>query len=148
VERLSDYAGHHFLSPATQVVWGAASNLDTGEGRYNLIEWQVPLPTEVSEPLALSVEVPALGPAMPNPFLSLAAIPFELAGRAPVSLAIFDVGGRRVRSLIDAELRASGRHVAAWDGRDDSGVPVASGVYLYRTQSGRFRETRRIALLR
>lgn len=149
VERLGDYTGHHFLTPQTQVVWGAASDLDTGEGRYNLVEWRVPLVTGAKDPRALTgTGVAALGSAKPNPFRSLTAIPFELAGEARVSLAIFDVRGRRVRSLIDTEVRAPGRHFAAWDGREDSGRPVASGVYLYRIQSGRMSETRGMVLLR
>jgi hypothetical protein len=52
-----------------------------------------------------------------------------------------------VRVLID-EARAAGRYTEKWDGRDDAGRAVASGVYFYRVEAGAFGETRKMVLLR
>ena len=70
---------------------------------------------------------------VPNPFQSRTTITFDLARRAPVSLAVYDVAGRRVRSLIDGgtELEA-GAHTAEWNGLDESGRRVAAGLYFGR----------------
>jgi flagellar hook assembly protein FlgD len=57
------------------------------------------------------------------------------------------VAGRRVRALLDGQ-RAAGLHQAAWDGRDDAGRAVASGVYFYRLQAAGRVETRRMLLLK
>jgi len=66
--------------------------------------------------------------AAPNPFRARAAVSFELPSRQPVRLAIFDPSGRLCRTLIDGGVEA-GRHVSTWDGRDDEGRALASGVY-------------------
>jgi hypothetical protein len=83
----------------------------------------------------------------PNPFNPATRIPFELTRGGRVALSVFDVAGHRVRALLDQELPA-GLHEAAWDGRDDAGQAVASGVYLYRMQAGTRTETRRMVLLK
>jgi hypothetical protein len=72
-----------------------------------------------------------LGLAVPNPLADRTTIAFELARPSRARLAVYDVGGRLVRLLLDAE-RAAGRHVAAWDARDDRGRSVGSGVYFVR----------------
>jgi flagellar hook assembly protein FlgD len=64
-----------------------------------------------------------------------------------VGLSVFDVAGRRVRAVLERVLPA-GLHEIEWDGRDDAGRPVASGVYFYRMQSGPQTETRRMVLLK
>jgi hypothetical protein len=68
---------------------------------------------------------------VPNPLADRTTIAFELARPSRARLAVYDVGGRLVRLLLDAE-RAAGRHVAAWDARDDRGRSVGSGVYFVR----------------
>ncbi len=70
----------------------------------------------------------------PNPFTSSTQISFELYRHAAaVQLTLYDVLGRKMRTLVSTALPA-GQHRAAWDGRDDLGRPSASGVYLYRLQ--------------
>ena len=71
----------------------------------------------------------------PNPFHDRATITFDVGEAGPVTLAIYDVRGRRVRTLLDGALPA-GPHRAAWDGRDDAGRAVASGLYVYRLRVG------------
>jgi len=76
-------------------------------------------------------------PAWPNPAHEITNWKLDLPRAATVRLEVFDVGGRRVRSVWNGPL-AGGRHVLEWDGRDDLRRPVASGVYLVRvvTPSG------------
>lgn len=86
-------------------------------------------------------------PNLPNPFNPSTAIRFALPQSAPVRLVIYDVRGRRVRSLLDATLE-SGFHRREWDGRDDEGRLVASGVYLVQLRSGAIDQSRRMVLVR
>jgi len=76
-----------------------------------------------------------LAPGMPNPVRSFARIAFFLPGEdeTPAVLTIHDALGRRVRTLIN-QAQAPGAHTAIWDGSNDSGRPVASGVYFYRLE--------------
>jgi len=85
----------------------------------------------------------------PNPFNPTTEIRFTVPGSAsaPITLAIFDLHGRHVRGLVDAMLGA-GMHTARWDGRDERGRPVASGVYIYELVVSGRREARRMVLIR
>jgi len=70
----------------------------------------------------------------PNPFISTTAISFSLpSGREPASLTVYDVAGRKVRTLVDDRLDA-GPHTAAWDGKDSRGHRVAPGIYFCRLE--------------
>jgi hypothetical protein len=84
---------------------------------------------------------------VPNPFNPSTTIVFELAASGPVELRVFDVAGRTVRHLVNAEL-SSGRHEAHWDGRDDGGRAMPGGVYLYRLVSGAETAAQRMVLLK
>jgi hypothetical protein len=66
----------------------------------------------------------------PNPFARQTAIRFGLAQGGRASIGVFDVQGRRVRSLVDGDLPA-GEHAVSWDGIDDQGRQAAAGVYFY-----------------
>ena len=84
----------------------------------------------------------------PNPARPTTRIDFAIGHSGPVRLVVFDVSGRRVRTLVDSPL-AAGAHRAAWDGRDERGAMAASGVYFYRLESdGRGSQTRRLVLRR
>jgi subtilisin family serine protease len=73
--------------------------------------------------------------AVPNPFNPATDIHFSLPHRRPVSLRIYDVAGRLVRTLIQREM-AAGVHQERWDGRGEQGQGVASGIYYARLQAG------------
>ena len=90
----------------------------------------------------------ALHPCYPNPFNPRTTISYDLQIRAPVTLAVYDVAGKRVKTLIDAEVTGAGRHQRIWDGRDESGRVVASGVYFYRLDAGAYSQTRRMVMLK
>ncbi|MFN0151176.1 MAG: choice-of-anchor B family protein [bacterium] len=87
----------------------------------------------------------ALLPNSPNPFNPHTAISFDLARDGQAQLSIFSLEGRRVRTLVKSALPA-GRHSVAWDGRDERGNSVASGVYLMRLESGKETAARKIVL--
>ena len=85
----------------------------------------------------------------PNPFGSTTRIAFgiDANAQARVSLEVFDAVGRRVRTLVTDEL-VSGTQTVGWDGRDDRGQAVASGVYFYRLTAPQGVVTRRMTLVR
>jgi len=74
--------------------------------------------------------------ASPNPFRGETAIRYELAARSRVTFHIYDVGGHRVRALETGAERPPGTHGLIWDGRDDQGRALASGIYLGRLTAG------------
>ncbi len=83
----------------------------------------------------------------PNPFNPVTTIQFVVSRDAQVSLRVFDVQGRAVRTLIDSYISA-GPRVVGWDGKDDGGRSLASGTYFLRLQGGGTFLTRTINLVR
>jgi hypothetical protein len=84
---------------------------------------------------------------VPNPFNPTTTIRFDLARDSHVELQIFDVSGRRVRRLVDANLGAARGIAEIWNGMNDGGHRVTSGVYLYRLTAGDFSATRKMIVL-
>ncbi len=97
------------------------------------------------------IDTPAVGQLLeqnyPNPFNPATEIDYEVPTRGRVTIDIFDAGGRRVASLIDETL-AAGSYTSSWNGRDDSGRPLASGTYFYQIQIGERRESRKALLVK
>lgn len=91
---------------------------------------------------------PALIGNAPNPFGLSTQIGFRLPGPTKVTLRIYDLQGREVRLLTRQESFPAGASAVRWDGRDDAGRPLASGIYLCRLDIGSTKETLRISLLR
>lgn len=89
----------------------------------------------------------ALEPNYPNPFNPATTIRYRLPRPEHVRLTIYNLAGQTVRTLLNAPLPA-GVHTGVWDGRDDRGREVASGVYLYRLSAGDFIQTRKMILIR
>jgi hypothetical protein len=85
--------------------------------------------------------------AWPNPFNPSTAIRFDLAADGPVRLRVYDLSGRRLRTLVD-ETRQAGHHELVWDGRDGSGRELPSGVYFLRMQADGKEEATRLVLLK
>ncbi len=110
------------------------------------ITFSVPVQTGIGDPPAAGA-MASLGDAFPNPFNPETTIPFTLASEARVTLKIYDAAGRNVRTLVDSE-RPAGRQSAAWDGKNDTGVPVASGVYFVRLDARGAPPARKIVVVR
>jgi hypothetical protein len=83
----------------------------------------------------------------PNPFNPTTTIAFSLAEAGPVQLSVYDVSGRLVKTLLNRNMQAK-RHTVDWNGTDSRGNPVASGVYFYRLNTGRFSSTRKMLILK
>ena len=93
---------------------------------------------------------PALHQNIPNPFNASTLIPWRLPDELAadgLSLVIFDLAGQRVRTFGPGEIHRGTNHIT-WNGRNDSGESVASGVYIYRLQGKRFTLSRKLLLLR
>jgi hypothetical protein len=84
----------------------------------------------------------------PNPFNPSTTIGFIVGQRTPVTLKIFNVLGQEVRTLLSGQIKSAGEHFAVWDGLNNAGAPVSSGVYLYRLQAGDVVKTRRMLFLK
>ena len=83
----------------------------------------------------------------PNPFNSSTAIAFDLPRQGAVELTVYTIAGQQVATLVRG-IRAAGHYRITWDGRNDAGAALASGVYLYRLRIGSQVETRKMLLLR
>ncbi len=88
-----------------------------------------------------------LFPASPNPFNPTTSIAYSLDRESDVEIAVYDVAGRRVRTLVNDRVSA-GRHETSWDGRDRAGNQVASGVYMYVLKAGDVVEAKRMVLIK
>ena len=89
----------------------------------------------------------ALQQNQPNPFNAATAIAFSLEQTGYVSLVIYDLLGRKVRTIVDEDLSSSS-HTATWDGKDDYGANVTTGVYFYRLTAGNQVSSRKMLLLK
>jgi hypothetical protein len=86
----------------------------------------------------------------PNPFNPSTTIQYDIpagVGRLPVEISIYDIRGRLIKKLVDQE-KESGSYQVHWDGKDDMGVEVGSGICLYRIEAGNFISTRKMVLVR
>jgi hypothetical protein len=73
----------------------------------------------------------------PNPFNPTTTIGYFLGKQSPVSISVYDILGRHVRTLVD-DFQSPGRHVVFWDGTGSTGATVSTGVYFYRMRAGNF----------
>jgi hypothetical protein len=84
----------------------------------------------------------------PNPFNPNTRLRFSIPRAAAVDLAIYDVHGQLIKNLILHEGYAPGKYAAEWDGTNNAGMKVASGVYFSRLQVGQFSATKKMALVK
>jgi hypothetical protein len=98
-----------------------------------------------------SVEMPGVelapNPNRPNPFNPDTKIEFDLPATTEVSLHIYDVAGRRIRTLMSRTMEV-GPHSVMWDGRNDRGHRVSSGIYFCRLRAEKRTPTRTMVLLK
>ena len=89
----------------------------------------------------------ALLPNYPNPFNPATTIRYQIASQEHVQLRVYDVNGALVRTLVN-ESRAAGAYSLEWNGTDDKGSPVSSGVYFYKLTAGGFSDVRKMTLVK
>jgi len=82
----------------------------------------------------------------PNPFNPSTVIGFELPKAADVTLTVFNVHGQQIKTLVSGQMTA-GAHQAVWDGTNDMGVKVASGIYFYKMTAGDFQARNKMILM-
>ena len=91
----------------------------------------------------------ALHQNFPNPFNPDTTIKYDLAESADVTLQIYNVLGQVVRTLVASEAQNAGRYQIRWNGMDDRGVSVSSGIYFYKISAdGKFQNVRKLMLLK
>jgi hypothetical protein len=120
-----------------------------GDGWYvDDVSVDVFLNTGVSGgPVGTPVTKNYLASARPNPTFGPARIIYQLAAPGAVSLSVYNVAGRLVRTL-ENSVKKAGSHTVTWDGRDSGGNRVANGVYLYRLTASNYTATRKLTIVR
>ncbi len=83
----------------------------------------------------------------PNPFNPTTKIKYSIAQAASVQLVVYNVAGQRIRSLVN-ETKPAGTYTEIWDGKNDGGRSVATGIYFYRFMAGGYSEVKKMILLR
>jgi hypothetical protein len=90
----------------------------------------------------------ALSHAYPNPFNPVTKIAYSVKEAGPVTIAVYNVAGKVVRTLMDTEVDAGTRGTVTWNGANDSGEKCASGVYFYRIAAPGFLESHKMIMLK
>jgi hypothetical protein len=160
---LSSHPWFDIVDAVAPLKASAAGRAIANQPRENLLSsvLSATLPPEDQEPVDPTsvpdddeIHVPhytALYQNAPNPFNPMTRIEFDLARDGQVSLKIYDVAGRLVRMLIDAPLtrgRYTGERAAVWDGFDNAGHRVSSGVYFYRLNAPNFVATKKMVMMK
>ncbi len=121
-------------------VWKVAHTDTWQDGTYQLTVG--PDVSAIDDPITLP-HVTTLVGVHPNPFRPHTTLTYELVAGGPAKLEIYDVLGRRVRTLMNRN-QPAGRHEATWDGCDEAGRQVPSGTYLLRFSAGEIRVLRKV----
>ena len=120
----------------------------TYDSSGNILRLRIGAPEAVDADAEADVpRVFALQPNYPNPFNPTTTIEYQIPRPSRVHVSVYDLLGRRIALLEDADLTA-GNHAVTWDGRSADGTPAASGVYLYRIRAGEFVKSRTMVLLK
>jgi subtilisin family serine protease len=159
---LVDSAGNSVASGATATDDPEVATYATpapGNYQWKVVAYDNPNPSQAytiasvqcHSTATLGVDVPgrtglSLAQNAPNPFFRSSTIRFALPQAGPVSLVVFDVSGRRLRTLADGPMEP-GVHQRVWDGRTDGGTRVHAGVYFYRLVTNRGALSRQMILL-
>ena len=99
------------------------------------------------DPASLIPDVFALHQNYPNPFNPVTQIRYDLPEDSYVSITIYDIMGRNIKSLVNTD-QAAGYRSVRWNATNDLGEPVSAGMYIYMIQAGEFRQTKKMVLLK
>ena len=83
----------------------------------------------------------------PNPFNPITTLRYDLPENSLVTITIYDMLGRQVKTLMD-QIQEAGYRSVIWDATNDYGKPVSAGIYLYQIQAGEYISTKKIVLLK
>ncbi|MBD3335246.1 MAG: T9SS type A sorting domain-containing protein [Candidatus Eisenbacteria bacterium] len=137
-----NFLGNGTLGQSTPPSVSASPDHTLYAGFWKRIMW---LLTDV-EPPELESYVTRLHQNIPNPFEDATTIRYSVAHESPVEIAVYDISGRCVRTLVKGTA-APGAYSIVWDGRNDSGIPATSGVYFYRFSVGSYTSVKRMLVL-
>ena len=119
------------------------SALTWGGHTDNFCDWRN---VDVKEPGVVPAVVTSLGQAFPNPMNPTATIKYTIGTPGKVQLRVFDVSGRVIRTLVD-EAKTAGAYSVIWDGKNDGGDRVASGVFFYQLNAPGTELNKKIVIL-
>jgi hypothetical protein len=140
---ISAIADHN---PSVVILFELESNSSGTAGGWNIDD--VIVGNDLAPGSTASESVPLAGEAVlydswPNPFAGLATIPYYTSDNGTAELAIYDQTGNRIRVLVSG-YQVSGMHQAVWDGKNENGQLVPSGIYFYRLQTEKSIITKRL----
>jgi hypothetical protein len=150
------YADHNgngsYNSPPTDHAWRQEIAQTSGDYVLDFVHntnfVDIGFPTAIDAPLADGMPVTyRLQQNYPNPFNPSTTIRFDLPAAGSITLAVFNNLGQRIRTLVENNM-AAGSHEVVWDGRDEAGMTMSSGVYFYQIHSESFREVKRMLLVK
>ena len=144
-----------FLAAGTATFQLASISMsDPGAVDVPFVQWTPEEPTAIGDEALAAAVLPrafSLSQSAPNPFNPSTTISFDIRGdgaaAAHVSLKVYNVRGKMVKTLVD-EFKPAGRYSIQWNGRSDNGALMASGVYFYRLKTRDFEQTRKMVLLK
>jgi len=144
------YYAYHFLKKGSFSHEGRINGGEWIEGRTdpirlaNYLEYVVGIEPK---PAGQTLDEFTLFQNYPNPFNSNTVISYQLASSSEVELKIYNLLGQNIRKLVGIK-QPAGTHQIEWDGKDDFGKDVASGVYVYQIKSNNFIKSRKMLLIR
>lgn len=149
VEKTFDLTSYVTLTDAVQLRFvaadeGSGSLVEAGVDDFLLTAFVPPVTAVPEDEIAGRIGILSCAP---NPFNPKATIVYRVPDRTPVSLVVFDVRGRRVRTLVSGTVDA-GEHQAVFDGLDDRGHVLASGLYFAQLKTPTMMQYRKMTLLK
>ena len=144
-EHLGSYIGKLTLNHSSSLFSDTRYDYWAGQTIYGQFNYWGIFVSEIDDLETLKSS--ALAQNYPNPFNPDTLIRFTLAKDADVSVNIYNIKGQLVKTLVN-DHRKAGEHQVSWNGIDDNGTPVGSGVYLYRMQTNEYLSTKRMILLK
>jgi hypothetical protein len=109
--------------------------------------YQIPLPELDTHWESTQLVEFTLSQNYPNPFNPVTALRYDLPEDAMVNITIYDMMGRIVKTMVNAQQNAGYKSVI-WDATNNAGQPVSAGLYLYTIQAGAFRQTKKMVMLK
>lgn len=130
-----DWTDQEVATGQTYYYWLESCDLDGTSGFYGPVSVTLGEGGEGGDTPEV-VLVTELYDNYPNPFNPMTTISFYLAEDADVTLRVYNITGQHVKTLIKGQAMASAQHTVSWNGTDDQGHPVGSGVFFYRLNAG------------
>lgn len=143
LETIEPFYGEYLIESGQYFYAVTAADVHWNESDFSeVVGVTVNIQDEVDIPVAY-----ALRQNYPNPFNPLTTVRYDLPERANVTVTIYDILGRKVRTLVQG-LEEPGFKSAIWDGTNDTGEPVSTGLYYYQIKAVDFTQTRKMIMLK